>query len=32
MKSIIQRVAGQHGNAYLDKLLQDISRGTAKGA
>lgn len=31
MKSIIQRVAGQHGNAYLDKLLQDISRGTAKG-
>ena len=28
---IIQRVAGQGGGAYLDKLLQDISRGTAKG-
>ena len=28
---IIQRVAGQGGGAYLDTLLQDISRGTAKG-
>ena len=31
MGDIIQRVAGQGGGAYLDKLLQDISRGTAKG-
>ena len=31
IKEIIQRVAGKGGNAYLDKLLQDISRGTARG-
>ncbi len=31
MGDIIQRVAGKGGGAYLDKLLQDISRGTAKG-
>ena len=31
MGDIVQRVAGQGGGAYLDKLLQDISRGTAKG-
>ena len=31
VKEIIQRVAGKGGNAYLDKLLQDISRGTARG-
>lgn len=31
MGDIIQRVAGNGGNAYLDKLLQDMSRGTARG-
>lgn len=31
MGDIIQRVAGQGGGAYLDKLLQDASAGTAKG-
>ena len=31
MSDIIQRVAGRQGNAYFDKLLQDISSGTAKG-
>lgn len=30
MKSIIQRVAGNGGNAYLEKLLQDVSGGTAR--
>ena len=30
MKDIIQQVTGQGGNAYLDKLLQDVSAGTAK--
>lgn len=31
MGDIIQRVAGQGGGAYLNKLLQDVSAGTAKG-
>ena len=31
MGDIVQRVAGKGGDAYLDTLLQDISRGTAKG-
>ena len=30
MGDIIQRVTGQGGTAYLNKLLQDVSAGTAK--
>ena len=30
MGDIIQRVTGQGGGAYLNKLLQDVSSGTAK--
>ena len=30
MGDIIQRVTGQGGSAYLNKLLQDVSAGTAK--
>ncbi len=30
MGDIIQRVTGQGGGAYLNKLLQDVSAGTAK--
>lgn len=32
MGDIIQRVAGQGGGAYLNKLLQDVSAGTAKSS
>lgn len=32
MGDIIQRVTGQGGGAYLNKLLQDVSAGTAKSS